>query len=113
MKKLILSILVICLLFININVFAYNYIDDVANQMQSNVQQRIVIRNEEYNEYLNESINDLSELKASVSYTNLKDLKSDRHYPIDVLITGIISFIFIITMSLCIVLNNRKRKALR
>ena len=45
MKKLILSILVICLLFININVFAYNYIDDVANQMQSNVQQRIVIRN--------------------------------------------------------------------
>ena len=113
MKKLILSILVICLLFININVFAYNYIDDVANQIQNNVQQRIVIRNEEFNEYLNESINDLSELKASVSYTNLKDLKNDRHYPIEVLITGIISFIFIITMSLCIVLNNRKRKALR
>ena len=113
MRKILFSILVISLLFININVFANEEVDNIAHQIQNNVQQRIVIRNEEFNEYLNESINDLSELKASVSYTNLKDLKNDRHYPIEVLITGIISFIFIITMSLCIVLNNRKRKALR
>lgn len=112
MKKLILSILLIYLVFFNINVFAYNHIDEVANQMQSDIQQRIIIK-EENNEYLNESINELSELKTSVSYANLSDLKNDRHYPIEILITGIISFIFIVTMSLCIVLNSKKKKALR
>ena len=41
------------------------------------------------------------------------DLQKDKHYPVEVLITGIISFVFIITMSLCIVLNNRKKKAFK
>ena len=114
MRKILFSILVISLLFININVFANEEVDNIAHQIQgANVQQRVVIRDEEYNEYLNDSINELSELKTSVSYVNLADLQKDKHYPVEVLITGIISFVFIITMSLCIVLNNRKKKAFK
>ena len=111
-KKIIFSMIVICLLFININVFAYSEVDDVANQIQGTIQYRVHIYDEENNEYLANSINELSKLETSVSYTNLADLQNDKHYPVEVLITGIISFIFIITMSLCIVLNGRKRKAL-
>ena len=112
-KKFIFIFLLIGLLFININVFAYNYADDVANQIQgNNIQQRVSIYDEENNEYLTNSINELSKLETSVSYADLADLQNDKHYPVEVLITGIISFIFIITMSLCIVLNGRKRKAL-
>lgn len=112
MKRLVLVLMIVFLLFVNVNVFAYSEIDIVADQIQGNIQQRISTNYEENNEYLNESISELSELKVSVSYANLSDLQRDKHYPVEMLITGIISVIFILTMSLCIVLNNKKRKAL-
>lgn len=111
MKKLILMMFGIGILLLNINVYAVNPVEDVANQIQGNIQQRVRVYDEENNEYLTTSINSLSKLETSVSYANLADLQNDKHYPVEMIITGVVSIIFIFTMSLCIVLNNRKRKA--
>ena len=52
MKRLVLVLMIVFLLFVNVNVFAYSEIDIVADQIQGNIQQRISTNYEENNSLL-------------------------------------------------------------